>query len=175
MLLNEIYFYTATIYQWKPLIKQFNFESIIIDSLSYLHEKGCIKVYGFVIMPNHIHLIWELKKHNGKESAAASLMKFTAKQFQKRLAAIVPDVLEEYKVEGDNSRSYNFWQTNPDWFLLNKTKTIEQKLNYIHCNPLQSKWALVKDPCDYKYSSALFYDKEVKEFDFLYDYRDWCE
>ena len=162
MLLNEIYFYTATIYQWKPLIKQFHFESIIIDSLSYLHEKGCIKVYGFVIMPNHIHLIWELKKHNGKESAAASLMKFTAKQFQKRLAAIIPDVLEEYKVEGDNSRSYNFWQTNPDWFLLNKTKTIKQKLHYIHSNPLQAKWALVKDPCDYKYSSALFYDKEVK-------------
>ena len=102
-------------------------------------------------------------------------MKFTAKQFQQRLAAIRPDVLEEYKVEGDNSRSYNFWQTNPDWFLLNKTKTIEQRLNYIHSNPLQAKWGLVKDPSDYKYSSALFYEHELNEFDFLYDYRDRCE
>jgi putative transposase len=162
-------------FSWRPLIKQFNFESIIVDSLSNLHAKACVKVYGFVIMPNHIHLIWELKRHNGKESAAASLMKFTAKQFQKGLKASTPSMLEEYKVEGDNSRNYNFWQPNPDWFLLHTTKTIEQKLHYIHTNPLQERWALVKDPCDYKYSSPLFYEKGVKEFDFLYDYRDWCE
>lgn len=167
---NEMYFFTATINQWQPLLKDFNFEQIIVNS--YLHNKGCIKVYGFVIMPNHIHLIWELLQHNGKESPAASLMKFTAHQFQKTLQNVAPSVLENFKVAHDN-RAYNFWQRNPDWFLLSKEETIKQKLDYIHTNPMQEKWALVSEPKDYVYSSAKFYEAGITEFDFLYHYKDW--
>ncbi len=114
MLFNEIYFYTATVFQWKPLLKVFHFEPVIVESLSYLHREGCIKVYGFVIMPNHMHLIWELKKQNGKESPVASFMKFTAKRFQKELKNNFPHILEQYKVAW-NSRNYNLWQPDPDW------------------------------------------------------------
>lgn len=80
-----------------------------MQSLSYLHREACIKVFGFVIMPNHIHLIWELKKQNGKESPVARFMKFTAKQFQMELKTRAPYILEQYKVDW-NSRNYNFWK-----------------------------------------------------------------
>jgi putative transposase len=174
MLTREIYFYTATINQWKSILSDHNLEPIIIQSLSYLYNKGCIKVYGFVIMPNHIHLIWELLKYNGKESPASSLMKFTAHQFQYILKQRAPDVLSQFKVSSE-SRKYNFWQEKPDWFLLNKTSTIEQKLNYIHLNPMRGKWNLVKDPNQYYFSSSSFYEKQEKNFEFLEDYRDWRE
>jgi putative transposase len=172
MLERELYFYTSTIYQWKTLLGDYNFEPIIVQSLSYLYNKECIKVYGFVIMPNHIHLIWEIIQNNGKESPASSLMKFTAHQFQDMLKQRAPDVLSQFKV-GTESRKYNFWQEKPDWFLLNNTSTFEQKLNYIHLNPMRGKWNLVKDPNQYYFSSSLFYEKQVKNFDFLEDYRDW--
>jgi REP element-mobilizing transposase RayT len=48
------------------------YKDILIDSLKYLVKIGKIKVYGFVIMPNHIHLIWELLDLNGKESPHSS-------------------------------------------------------------------------------------------------------
>src|SRR5215217_4127446 len=155
MQLREIYFYTATIHQWKPLLQTYNLEPVILDSLSYLHGKGCIKVYGFVIMPNHMHLIWEFLQNNGKESPAASLMKYTAHEFQTTLREKNPLVLKEYMVDW-SSRRYNFWHPKPDWFLLYKQKTIEQKLKYIHLNPMRGKWSLVSDPIDYPYSSAMF-------------------
>jgi hypothetical protein len=76
-----IYFYTATILNWIHLLQSDKFKLIILNSLTYLIEKERIKVYGFVIMPNHIHLIWENLSPNGKEAPHASFMKFTAHQF----------------------------------------------------------------------------------------------
>lgn len=174
MLFNQLYFYTSTIYQWRHLIGQLHFESIILDSLSYLHKKECIKVYGFVIMPNHIHLIWQLCKNNGKESPAASLMKFTAHQFEQQLRQKAPDVLQAFKID-DHSRRYHFWQTNPDWFLLNQIPTVMQKLHYIHENPLQAHWQLCKKAIDYPYSSARFYVSGDVRFDFLHRYSEFVE
>lgn len=170
---KELYFYTATINKWQPLIKDLNLEPVIIESLSYLYYKGCIRVYGFVIMPNHIHLIWELLENNGKESPAASFMKFTAHQFQETVKQKSPQQLSQYQVDWQ-SRNYNFWHPKADWFLINQLPALEQKLNYIHLNPMRGKWSLVSDPCDYYYSSCRFYEKEIKDFDFLKDYRDWC-
>jgi putative transposase len=172
MITRELYFYTVTIHKWQPLLRDYGLEPVIIQSLSYLYQKGCIKVYGFVIMPNHIHMIWELMENNGKESPVSSLMKFTAHQFQETLRVKAPRVLKQYKVDW-NSRRYNFWQPKADWFLLNRVTTLEQKLNYIHLNPMRGKWSLVEDPSDYFYSSCSFYEKGVKNFDFLEDYRDW--
>ena len=44
-----------------------------------------------------------------------------------------------------------------------------QKLDYLHANPVATHWQLVKDPCDYKYSSSNYYEKNEKSFDFLRD------
>ena len=52
--------------------------------------------YAFVIMPNHIHLIWNMLDLNGKESPAGSFAKFTAHQFQKYLKVKYPEELKKY-------------------------------------------------------------------------------
>jgi REP element-mobilizing transposase RayT len=123
-------------------------------------------------MPNHIHLIWELKKFNGKESPVGSFKKYTSHIFLQRIMNTAPGIMEDFEVDW-KCRDYNFWKPDPDWFALNKTHTVEQKLNYIHNNPMKGKWSLVKHPADYCYSSARFYEHGLKDFDFLYDYRDW--
>jgi|SRR5687767_4847389 len=169
---HKLYFYTNSIREWKPILKQYNLEPLILQSLSFLSNKECIKVYGFVIMPNHMHLIWELLKQNGKESPVASLMKFTAHQFEKFLQKKDPAYLKEFAVDW-NSRQFNFWQPDADWFLLNNETTILQKLNYMHNNPMLKHWNLVDDPVKYPYSSAKFYETGINDFDFLFDFRDY--
>ena len=66
--INKIYFWTATIYKWMPLLESDLNKQIIIDSLKYLSDKELITVYAFVIMPNHIHLIWQQNDLNSKET-----------------------------------------------------------------------------------------------------------
>ena len=85
MELNQIYFYTATILDWKHLLHPDKFKQIILDSITHLIKKEKVKVYGFVIMPNHIHLIWENTTMNGKEKPHASFMKFTGHRFLEEL------------------------------------------------------------------------------------------
>ena len=48
---NEVYFWTNTIKDWKHLLKQEKYKTIIIQSLAALVHKKLIIVYGFVIMP----------------------------------------------------------------------------------------------------------------------------
>ena len=49
-------------------------------------------------------------------------------------------------------------------------KVVEQKINYIHGNPIKPKWNLAAEPQDYKYSSAGFYYTGKDEFGFLENY-----
>jgi len=170
---GKLYFYTATIRHWIPILGQYHLEPIITESMEFLHIRECLKVYGFVIMPNHMHMIMEQVKPNGKETPISSLMKYTSHEFEAFLRKHDSSLLKKFRVKWE-SRKINFWQTHPDTFELNNEETIFQKLNYIHCNPLQEHWSLVKDSVDYLYSSARFYETGEKNFQFLHDYRDWC-
>ena len=87
MSLNEAYFWTDTIKDWKHLLKPDKYKEFIIEELQWFKNKNKIAVYGFVIMPNHLHLLWEMLNKNGKEMPHASFNKFTASNFLKDLRA----------------------------------------------------------------------------------------
>jgi REP element-mobilizing transposase RayT len=76
--INEVYFWTDTIKDWKHLLKQDKYKLLIMDALKDLVEKKKIIVYGFVLMPNHLHLLWEMLAKNGREMPYASFNKATA-------------------------------------------------------------------------------------------------
>ena len=103
---------------------------------------------------------------NNKEKPDASFMKFTAHEFLKDMRITNPDELEFYRVELI-SRDFLFWQRDSLSIDLFTPSVFEQKIEYIHNNPLQEKWNLAKEPQDYKYSSAKFYETGIDEFSFL--------
>ncbi|MBL0146558.1 MAG: transposase [Chitinophagaceae bacterium] len=78
-------FYTATINKWKHLLSSHECKDIIIDSLKFLVNEKKIRVYAFVIMSNHIHLIWQPLAGNTPSSIQSSFMKYTAQQIIKHL------------------------------------------------------------------------------------------
>ncbi len=133
------------------------------DSLQNLTDRNLIDVYGMVIMPNHIHLIWRLKKLNGRELPNASLLKFTAHQFKKMLS---PRELSRFYVDASN-KQFEFWQRDSLGIELYSPNVIHQKLDYIHFNPLGEKWNLVSDPAEYEFSSAAYYYSGLNKFRFL--------
>lgn len=138
--------------------------------MEYLSNAGKIEVFAFVIMPNHIHLIWRIVKNNGKETAQGSFLKYTAHEFKKMLKSDDGHALSNYVVEADN-KNYEFWQRDSLAVHLYTQAVAYQKLDHIHLNPLAEHWQLAKDPCDYKYSTAKFYEQGSKEFSFSKDLR----
>ena len=69
------------------LIEDDSNKKLIVDYLKKLSNEGLVTVYAFVIMPNHIHLLWQQNKLNGKESPKGSLLKYTGHEFLKLLKA----------------------------------------------------------------------------------------
>ncbi len=57
--LNEVYFWIITINKWQHLLATEENKMIVTNSLQWLVQKALVKIYGYVTMPNHIHLIWE--------------------------------------------------------------------------------------------------------------------
>ncbi|WP_245598702.1 transposase [Sporocytophaga myxococcoides] len=171
MNLKEVYYWTNTIKDCRHLLKEDKFKLIILEELKWLVDHKKIVVYAFVIMPNHMHLVWELLEFNGKESPHASFNKWTSSQFLKNLRKDHPKVLPFF-VEQTSERSHRFWQRDPLAVLMNSRKKVEQKIDYIHLNPLNDRWNLVKSPEDYKWSSANFYEKGLDEFRILTHYMD---
>ncbi len=166
--IGKIYFWTATINQWIPLLLDDHFKEIIISSLTYLSRRKKIDVFAFVVMPNHIHLIWRINELNGKESAHGSFLKFTAHEFKKRLIDQGSELLARFKVNASN-KEYEFWQRDSLAIPIYTRDVALQKLDYIHNNPMADHWSLVNDPNDYYYSSCGFSEQGQTNFPFLKD------
>lgn len=167
--MNYPYFFTATILEWKHLLKQDKFKDVIISSLRYLSEQNKVKVFALVIMPNHIHLIWQIIDGNSLDKIQLSFMKYTAQQFKADLVVNHPLVLEKFKVKAKDRR-YQFWERNPLSIQLFSKEVLVQKLNYIHNNPYHEKWNILDKNGQYYYSSEAYYKNESNEFDFLVHY-----
>jgi REP element-mobilizing transposase RayT len=170
MEIGEIFFFTATIHKWYRLLQPDQYKEIIVSSLAHLSNIGKLDVFAFVIMPNHIHLIWRTNSLNGKETVQGSFLKYTAHEFRKRLLKDSPSQLEHYRVQATN-KDYEFWQRDSLAVHLYTRDVTYQKLEYLHLNPLAEHWQLVKDPSDYFYSTASFYEKEIIRFPFINDLR----
>jgi len=126
-------FYTATIFKWYPLLSDDKYKEIILDSLRFLVNNKRIELSAFVIMSNHIHLIWQIQPASTPTSVQLSFMKFTAQQIKFSLIKKDPELIEKYKVNLFD-RKYQFWKREPLSIQLFTPKVFEQKINYIHYN-----------------------------------------
>ena len=172
MFLHEIYFWTNTIKDWKNLLTEDSCKTIIMECWRELVRRNKIIVYGFVIMPNHLHVLWEMAGMNGKEMPHASFNKYTSHRFLDYLRVThSSNEIPAYK-EKMEERNHRFWLRDPLAVHMDYQNKFEQKLNYIHLNPLQEHWNLVSRPEDYKWSSANFYETGIDEFGILTHYRD---
>ncbi|MBK7691067.1 MAG: transposase [Bacteroidetes bacterium] len=165
------YFYTDTIHNFEHLLLDDDLKMVVVQSLKYFVSKRIVKVFAFVIMPNHIHLIWKFLKLNGKESPAGSFTKFTAHKFREFLLEHKDPRLRNFIVEKID-RKMQFWKRDPLAIPLTSEENLIQKLEYIHHNPIKEKWKLAVLPEEYRWSSASFYKNGYDEFGFLSHFRE---
>ena len=160
-------FYTATIVHWKHILADEQIKFLIIESLQFLVNAGKIELNAFVIMSNHIHLIWQALGDSSPEEIRSSFMKYTARKIKEKLAEISPYLIDELKVN-KYDRQYQIWKREALSVELFTQKVFFQKLDYLHENPVRA--GLCKYPEDYHYSSARFYCDGIDEFNMLTHY-----
>ena len=163
------HFFTATILEWKKLLKPDKYKDIIIESMRFLVNDKRVIIYGFVIMINHIHTVWQMNAGTKRSYLQRDFLKFTAQKIQRDLKKNHPKVLGHFFVNAKD-RKYQFWERNPLSVEIWSEKVLRQKLKYLHENPVRA--GLCRFAEEYKYSSALFYETGIDNWGFLTHYRD---
>lgn len=175
---DQIYFITITCFNWINLFQITNFYSNIYKWFNFLNTKGK-KIVGYVIMPNHLHLLIYIPTNSepinkvvseGKRFMAYDMVKILKNknntQLEEHLINQVPDF------EKRRGKKHQIFITNSDIKPCFNEKMIEEKLDYIHGNPVNGKWSLVKEYTEYVHSSASFYELNIQGVFEITHYKD---
>ena len=121
-----------------------------------------MKLFVFVIMPNHIHLIALFSKEHTLSDVMRDFKKFTARQVYRHFQAEGNGkVLDVLRREGEMvKQEYKVWEDGYDARDVYSWQFLQQKMDYIHHNPCQLQWKLVETPEEYLWSTAGFYFAE---------------
>jgi putative transposase len=164
--LHKVYCWTAAIHKGYPLLEDDAQKEKIIDVLDMLSAKKLVSIYGFVIMPNHIQVIWQQHGFYGKEMPLATFMKSTARDLKRK---IVQNGLEsQFKVKVANKK-HQIWQRDAIAHELVSRRTMHKKLNQMHTNPDIEKGQLADTDSNYFFSSARYYKTGSDDFGFIKD------
>ncbi|UBM62425.1 transposase [Candidatus Sulfidibacterium hydrothermale] len=164
---NGLYFLTFTVVDWVDVFTRKEYKSVLTDSMNYCIEKKGLIVYAWVIMSNHMHVLWQAKEGFRLSDIIRDFKKFTAKRIL-YLIKTEPEsrriwLLRKFEYAGKRIKrntNYKLWKDSNHAILLepHQVNIIDQKLNYIHENPVRAM--IVDRPEDYIFSSARDYGGE---------------
>jgi len=155
-----LYYLTFQIVGWVDIFTRKIYRDIVIESLQYCQKQKGLELFAYVIMSNHIHLM----ARNQTEDLSGTIRdfkNFTGKKFLDELSDKTESrkdrikVVFEYHGKFKNSQSNQIWTHENHAELIYSQRFIEQKISYIHNNPVRA--GIVEKPEDYLYSSARNY------------------
>jgi len=160
---NQIYFITFTILGWKHIFTDDKYIDLVYKWFDYMRDNYQNLVYGYVIMPNHVHLILFVSK----KSPSVSKLIQNAKRF---MAYQIVDLLEKegkfdllkfFKKNAKTKKGskHKIFEDRYNSKIIQSPAFFLEKLNYIHNNPCTKEWNLADNPEKYEHSSVLNYFK----------------
>ena len=158
---DGLYYVTFQVVYWIDIFTRKRYNDIFIESLEYSIVNKDLEVFAYVIMSNHVHLILRSKTKNLSQTIG-DIKKYTSKR-------IIQSIKEEPESRRDwmlfmfehaakkhsRNKQYQFWTHENHAVYLYSNKFIDQRIDYIHNNPVKA--GIVVNAEDYLYSSARNY------------------
>jgi REP element-mobilizing transposase RayT len=162
---EAVHFVTFTIIQWLDVFIRAEYRDIFLDSIRYCQKNKGLEVYAYCMMSSHVHMI--IARHGAQqiEHVIRDIKKFTSvkiieainKNPQESRRELLMWLFERAGIRNPNNTRYQFWQQHSQPIELNTNEKLNQRLDYIHNNPVTA--GIVRYPEDYLYSSAGNYAK----------------
>ncbi|WP_162426021.1 REP-associated tyrosine transposase [Pontibacter pudoricolor] len=157
-----LYFVSFAVVYWIDVFTREEYFALLTDSLDYCRVNKGMEIYAWCIMPSHVHLIFRAKANN-PSVLLKELKTHTSKQLQKAIVEHNQEsrkewmlwLMERAGLKNSNVKHRQFWQQHNKPIELWSAAVIDQKIDYIHNNPVEA--GFVSEPNHWKYSSALDY------------------
>ena len=134
------------------------------DWSEQLAKRG-IALSGYVLMPNHLHLLVFVQPEcQGLNKVIGESKRFMAYEIVKRLKERNElELLHQLSLgvqleEAKKGKRHQVFRLSFDAKELSSDEEVERVLDYIHHNPVSGKWNLAADFVSYPYSSARYYE-----------------
>jgi len=136
---ERFFFITTNISKSVPLLRPVEMD-MLLEILESVRLGLDILLLGYVIMPDHCHLLFKARRQS--VSHVMHQWKFKS----------------GYVIQRFRKHSGAFWQPRYFDFICRRARDVSDKLYYIHQNPVAEN--IVSHPEDWKWSSAAFYLKQ---------------
>jgi putative transposase len=152
---GHLHFITFTCYRRLPLLRSVRARNAFVNILSEVRDRYGFSLVGYVVMPEHIHLLIS-EPVKGTPSTVIQVLKQRVSRRLRRKKRKPTGQLDLTFASSDDSLP-RFWQRRFYDFNVWSLKKRVEKLQYMHLNP--SKRKLADHPKDWPWSSFSFYSK----------------
>ena len=158
-----LYFISFAVVGWLDVFTRNEYKDLFIDSLEYCQKNKGLEIHAWCNMTNHVHLVFRSIKGQNPELLVGDLKRFTSQSIVKSIQENPREsrkefLLDFFKKEAEKSsnvKHHQFWRHDNKPIELWSNKVIQQKIDYVHNNPVEE--GLVYKAEDYVYSSAIDY------------------
>lgn len=156
---SQLYFVTFTVVNWIDIFIRQEYRDVIYHSIQYCQKEKGMLVFGYCMMPSHIHLIIGTKQEK-LSNIVRDLKAFTSRQIRKQIENNNRESRREWimwmfkraGLRNERNTDWQFWQQHNHPIELNNYEIALQRLNYIHNNPVVA--GFVDNAADWLHSSA---------------------
>lgn len=162
-----MYFVSFATVFWIDVFVRKNYFDCMVKNLNHCVENKGMEIYAWCIMTSHIHLVYKSSVQK-PEDLLRDFKTFTSKEMIKLIEENTQESRREWLLNAfakadeknaNNSKnhpdSYRDWQQHNMPIELWSNEVIDQKINYIHYNPVAA--GFVENEWEYLYSSAKDY------------------
>ena len=170
---DKLYFVSFAVVYWIDLFIRDEYKKVVLDSWQYCMANKGMELYGWCIMTSHIHII--IGSHGDKlEKIMQNMKRHTSEMLHKtiknhkgesRKEWMLP-LLEKFGTQNKNNKGFQFWQQHNKPIEIWSQEVFDQKLSYIHYNPVAS--GFVGQPEHWLFSSARNYAKMPAPIQIVY-------
>ena len=154
-----VYFVSFAVQDWVDVFTRNEYKNILVENLKFCQEHKRLEIFAWCIMTNHVHLIIRAGGDILLSDILRDYKKFTSKTIIQAITDNIQESRKEWLLQQfKTSEGYLFWRTDNKPIELWSNKVIDQKIDYIHQNPVEE--GLVFRAEDYVYSSAIDYAGE---------------
>jgi putative transposase len=145
-----------------------------VDSLKHCQVNQGLQIQAWVIMTNHFHMICSFKDGYDPGTVIKNIKSFTALKIidaiinnpkESRKEWLLP-LFEKFGAEKKSNYKYQFWQHENHPILLATQKIYDQRMDYLHNNPVKAGFVL--EPQQWLYGSGMDYYSTEKGLINLY-------
>ncbi len=136
---------------------------VLVESLRYCQAEKGLLIHAWVIMTNHVHLVASVKEGSSLVDVVRDFKKHTSKEIIKAITANPQESRKEWMIAiftkagayNPNNKDFQFWRQDNKPIELFSNEVIDQKIDYIHNNPVEA--GFVSEPEHWIYGSATDY------------------